>query len=86
MKLIDVDRITDEEIVDYLGIGYASCADDVRNLLADQPVAYDLEAVLNKLNDYAMWKEFMIYPLNYRERMILKKVVEIVKRGGRNEV
>ena len=37
MRLIDVDVITDHEIIDYLGISYASRLDDVRDLLDEQP-------------------------------------------------
>lgn len=36
-KLIDAEAITDHEIIDYLGIRYASCLDDVRDMLNDQP-------------------------------------------------
>ena len=42
MRLIDVDVITDHEIIDYLGIGYASCLPDVRDMLDEQPT---IEAV-----------------------------------------
>lgn len=42
MRLIDADQITDHEIIDYLGIRYASCLPDVRDLLNDQPT---IEAV-----------------------------------------
>ena len=41
-RLIDVDAITDSEIIDYLGIDYASCLPDVRDMLNDQPT---IEAV-----------------------------------------
>ena len=36
-RLIDAEAITDHEIIDYLGIRYASCLDDVRDMLNDQP-------------------------------------------------
>ena len=42
MRLIDADGITDHEIIDYLGIRYASCLDDVRDMLNEQPT---IEAV-----------------------------------------
>ena len=42
MRLIDADVITDHEIIDYLGISYASCLPDVRDLLDEQPT---IEAV-----------------------------------------
>ena len=41
-RLIDAEAITDHEIIDYLGIRYASCLDDVRDMLNDQPT---IEAV-----------------------------------------
>lgn len=33
MKLINADEITDKMITDYLGVRYASCAEDVRDML-----------------------------------------------------
>ena len=52
MRLIDVDSITDEQIIEYLGLRYASCACDVRDMLNEQPTAYDLSEVLTRLNTY----------------------------------
>lgn len=49
MKLIDVDRITTGEIVKYLGKEYAFCAPDIEEMLREQPIAYDLERVINRL-------------------------------------
>lgn len=37
MRIIDVDKITDEDICMALGVGHASCAPDVRELLDEQP-------------------------------------------------
>ena len=37
MRLIDVDKITNKDICMALGIKYASCASDVRDLLDEQP-------------------------------------------------
>lgn len=37
MRLIDADKITDEEISKYLGVKYASCTEDVKQLINDQP-------------------------------------------------
>lgn len=42
MRIIDVDAITNKDIVHYLGREYASCTPDVRDLLNDQPT---IEAV-----------------------------------------
>lgn len=35
--LIDRSKITNSDIIHYLGRGYASCAPDIRELLDDQP-------------------------------------------------
>lgn len=51
MRLIDVDKITDEEIVQYLGEKFACCMLDIRLLLAEQPTAYSVERVVKKLDD-----------------------------------
>ena len=37
MRIIDVDKITDEDISMALGVGNASCAPDIRELLDEQP-------------------------------------------------
>lgn len=49
MKLIDVDRITTSEIIKFLGKEYAFCAPDIEEMLRKQPIAYDLERVINRL-------------------------------------
>jgi len=45
----------------------------------EMPTAYDIDIVVEQLEDYAMWKEFMIYDLTDRERKIIRKAIEIVK-------
>lgn len=47
-----------------------------------QPTAYDVERVVAELEDGQMWKDYMIYELTHREHAILKKAIEIAKRGG----
>ena len=37
MRIIDVDKITDDDICMALGVGHASCAPDIRQLLDEQP-------------------------------------------------
>lgn len=37
MRIIDVDKITDDDICMALGVGNASCAPDIRQLLDEQP-------------------------------------------------
>lgn len=39
MRIIDVDKITDEDICMALGTGHAGCAPDIRQLLYKQPTA-----------------------------------------------
>lgn len=51
MRLIDVDWIVDSDIANCLGAEYYSCVPDVRDMLNDQPTAYDLDGVLNQLEE-----------------------------------
>lgn len=37
MKLIDVDNITEKEVIEYLGHDYASCVSDMMDFLHDEP-------------------------------------------------
>lgn len=45
MRLIDVDAITDDEIISYLGIRYASCKEDIRDMLDEQPTLDEKEII-----------------------------------------
>ena len=51
-------------------------------LVNEQPTAYDVDKVVEQLEDYKMWKELLIYDLDFRERQIIKRALEIVKAGG----
>lgn len=51
MRLIDADWIVDSDIANCLGAEYCSCVPDVRDMLNDQPTAYDLDGVLNQLEE-----------------------------------
>ena len=42
MRLIDADKITDKEISQYLGVEYASCTEDVKTLINEQPTIADM--------------------------------------------
>lgn len=42
MRIIDVDKITDDDICMALGVGNASCAPDIRELLDKQPTVKPL--------------------------------------------
>ena len=52
------------------------------NVINNQPTAFDVEKVVSELEDYKMWKELLIYDLDFRERQIIKKAIEIAKEGG----
>lgn len=48
MRIIDVDKITDDDICMALGVGHASCTPDIRQLLDEQPtVKSQLVATIN---------------------------------------
>lgn len=93
MRLIDVDKITDEEIVSYLGASFASCVDDIRELLNDQPITYDIGCVLKELGDLKM--KYFLTLANTGDVEIdctyqniantIDEIIEIVKMGGMNE-
>lgn len=53
--------------------------------IKEQPTAYNVDKVVEQLEDYKMWKELLIYDLDFRERQIIKRALEIVKRGGIND-
>ena len=53
--------------------------------IKEQPTAFDVDKVVSELEDYKMWKELLIYDLDFRERQIIKRALEIVKRGGIND-
>ena len=56
-----------------------------RAIVEDMPTAFDVDKVVSELEDYKMWKELLIYDLDFRERQIIKRALEIVKRGGIND-
>ena len=40
-----------------------------------------IDNIMQQLEDYKMWKEFMVYDLTHRELKIITKAIEIVKGG-----
>lgn len=68
MRLIDADKIKPEDFYDRVNM------EECMEVINEQPTAYDVEAVLAELNNLAIWREVLIYPLDYRERTILDKV------------
>lgn len=53
MRLIDADWIVDSDIANCLGAEYCSCVPDVRDMLNDQPTAYDVDNILMCLDGRA---------------------------------
>ena len=92
-RLVDVDKITDKEISQYLGVKYASCIEDVRSLIDDQPTACDVEKVVRELRDLKMRYYFTIANTGDADMdcaylntaNAIDRAIEIVKRGGRDD-
>lgn len=70
-------------------IGLVKANEDSRKMIEEQPTAYDvgkvLERIVKQLEDMRAWKEFMTYDLTAREREIINRAIEIVKASGVNE-
>ena len=82
MRLINADKLLNK--ID----AYMCGSQDVmfvKELIKEQPTAFDVEKVVSELEDYEMWKELLIYDLDFRERQIIKRALEIVKAGGIDE-
>ena len=84
MRLIDADKLI-EEIKQEIDMRYMYSPKGFINVINNQPTAFDVEKVVSELEDYKMWKELLIYDLDFRERQIIKKAIEIAKRGGIDE-
>ena len=80
MRLIDVDKLF--ETLNKLEIPFNA---DINNIIFSQPTAYNVDKVVEQLEDYKMWKELLIYDLDFRERQIIKKARDLVKAGGIDE-
>lgn len=81
MRLIDADKLI-EEIKQEIDMRYMYSPKGFINVINNQPTAFDVEKVVSELEDYKMWKELLIYDLDFRERQIIKKAIEIAKEGG----
>lgn len=84
MRLIDADKLI-EEIKQEIDMRYMYSPKGFINVINNQPTAFDFEKVVSELEDYKMWKELLIYDLDFRERQIIKKAIDIVKAGGIDE-
>lgn len=81
-RLIDADKLI-EDVLNSMPTGSARGV--FRAFIEEQPTAFDVKKVASELEDYKMWKELLIYDLDFRERQIIKKAIEIAKAGGINE-
>ena len=70
-------RVFDVEETEAINMFCSRLQSEIEN----QPTAYDVDKVVKELEDYQMWKGFMIYDLTHREREIIRKAIEIVKGG-----
>ena len=83
MRLIDVDEITDSDIANCLGAEYYSCVPDVRDMLNEQPTAYNPETVIERMKDYAIEFETFGTCSDYVE---LSHAIGLVKGGRVDEI
>ena len=87
MNLIDADKLI-EKIDRYTrtnNVEFNIACKYIIEVVKEQPTAFDVKKVVSELEDYKMWKELLIYDLDFRERQIIKKAIEIVKAGGIDE-
>ncbi len=101
MRLIDVDKITSGEIAKYLGRGYEFCAPDIEDMLREQPTAFDVEKVVEELENL---REVELHTGDMCDELgngdgesqyndgvsqgryeAFIEAIKIVKRGGRND-
>jgi len=101
MRLIDVDKITSSEIAKYLGRGYEFCAPDIEDMLREQPTAFDVEKVVEELENL---REVELHTGDMCDELgngdgesqyndgvsqgryeAFIEAIKIVKRGGRND-
>ena len=86
MRLIDADELLSYvDRVKNSGLGKQKTIEYITKYISNMPTAYDFDKVVSELEDYKMWKELLIYDLDFRERQIIKMALEIVKAGGIDE-
>ena len=87
MRLIDADKLI-KKIDGYTrtnNVEFNIACKYIIEVVKEQPTAFDVEKVVSELEDYKMWKELLIYDLDFRERQIIKKAIDLVKAGGLDE-
>lgn len=86
MKLINADELLSYiDRVKNCGLGKQKSIEYITKYISNMPTAYDFDKVVSELEDYKMWKELLLYDLDFRERQIIKRALEIVWRGGIDE-
>ena len=84
MRLIDADKITSGEIAKYLGRGYECCTPDIEDMLKEQPTAYDVDKVVDMLEDFKDMELIDGTPAHgINEYQRICKCIEIVKSGAK---
>ena len=86
IRLIDADELLSYiDRVKNSGLGKQKSIEYITKYISNMPTAYDFDKVVSELEDYKMWKELLIYDLDFRERQIIKRALEIVWKGGIDE-
>lgn len=84
MRLIDADKITSGEIAKYLGRGYEFCIPDIEDMLKEQPTAYDVDKIVDMLEDFKDMELIDGTPAHgINEYQRICKCIEIVKSGAK---
>ncbi len=86
-RLIDADKLIDKlkEYTRTNNCEFNGACRSIIEIVKQQPTAYDVDKVVSELEDYKMWKELLIYDLDFRERQIIKKAIDVIKVGGKDE-
>lgn len=86
-RLIDADKLINKlkEYTRTNNCEFNGACRSIIEIIKQQPTAYDVDKVVSELEDYKMWKELLIYDLDFRERQIIKKAIDVIKVGGKDE-
>ena len=86
MKLIDIDNITDDDIYFALGPECASqfqdAVEDIRNMLNDQSVAFDVDNVIEEIKENSFEVENGSIPGMLFDAAFTDTVVDIINERG----
>lgn len=86
MKLIDIDNITDDDIYFALGPECASqfqdAVEDIRNMLNDQLVAFDVDDVIEEIKENSFEVENGLIPGMSFDAVFADVAVDIINDRG----